>query len=153
MYGLWHSHVHAQRVFEATFLNRPAIIKERFSKKYRHPTLDTKISTKRTNMVSVSRFFWYAMHQEVRIIAKCHKAGLSAPLVYFVNRKEGMIYMQKVEGKTVKQLLWDNDVDRDTLAHHIGAYLAKMHDNDIIHGDLTTSNMIYHNEILVWHWR
>lgn len=30
------------RVFESTFAGRKSIIKERFSKKYRHPTLDTK---------------------------------------------------------------------------------------------------------------
>ena len=33
------------RVFAVTFLNRPAIVKQRFKKTYRHPTLDAKITS------------------------------------------------------------------------------------------------------------
>ena len=34
----------------------------------------------------------------------------------------------------------------ERLAEHAGKTLAKMHDADVIHGDLTTSNMIYDAE-------
>lgn len=40
-----------QRVFESTFVGRRSIIKERFSKKYRHPSLDSKLTLKRLNAV------------------------------------------------------------------------------------------------------
>lgn len=36
-----------QRVYESTFLGKKAIVKERFSKKYRHPILDVKLTQKR----------------------------------------------------------------------------------------------------------
>lgn len=42
------------RVFESTFVGRRSIVKERFSKKYRHPTLDSKLTLKRLNAVSLS---------------------------------------------------------------------------------------------------
>ena len=41
-----------QRVFESNFVGRRCVIKERFSKKYRHPTLDAKLTLKRLNAVS-----------------------------------------------------------------------------------------------------
>lgn len=40
-----------QRVFESSFVGRRSIVKERFSKKYRHPTLDSKLTNKRLNAV------------------------------------------------------------------------------------------------------
>lgn len=35
-----------------------------------------------------------------------------------------------------------NDVELRLLAQRVGQTLAKMHDEDVIHGDLTTSNML-----------
>jgi len=43
-----------QRVFASTFVGRKCVIKERFSKKYRHPLLDSKLTLKRLNAVSLS---------------------------------------------------------------------------------------------------
>lgn len=40
-----------QRVFESDFVGRRSIVKERFSKKYRHPSLDAKLTLKRLNAV------------------------------------------------------------------------------------------------------
>ncbi|CAN8277209.1 unnamed protein product [Cochlearia groenlandica] len=39
------------RVFESTFIGRRCVVKERFSKKYRHPILDSKLTIKRLNAV------------------------------------------------------------------------------------------------------
>ena len=40
-----------QRVWEGTYLDVPAVIKQRFSKKYRHASLDTKITQLRLKQV------------------------------------------------------------------------------------------------------
>lgn len=40
-----------QRVYEAQYLGRASIIKQRFKKKYRHPTLDAKLTKGRLAMV------------------------------------------------------------------------------------------------------
>ncbi|KAL2326068.1 hypothetical protein Fmac_025126 [Flemingia macrophylla] len=37
------------RIFESSFVGRRSVVKERFSKKYRHPTLDSKLTFKRLN--------------------------------------------------------------------------------------------------------
>ena len=36
-----------QRVFRVTFLSRPAVAKQRFSKRYRHPDLDVQLTKSR----------------------------------------------------------------------------------------------------------
>lgn len=54
------------RVYRATFLGRPTIVKERFRKQYRHPLLDEKLTHRRTV-------------QEVRSVLRCRRAGESPP--------------------------------------------------------------------------
>ena len=52
--------------FESSFVGRGSIVKERFSKKYRHPTLDSKLTLKRLNAVSYIYheffFHWFSLH-------------------------------------------------------------------------------------------
>lgn len=50
------------RVYRVHFLGKPSIVKQRFPKRYRHPTLDEKLTHRRTT-------------QEVRSILRCRKAG------------------------------------------------------------------------------
>ena len=38
-----------QKVWEGQFLGKPVIIKQRFSKQYRHPVLDSKLTVGRLN--------------------------------------------------------------------------------------------------------
>jgi TP53 regulating kinase-like protein len=85
-----------------------------------------------------------------------------------VDVNEGVLGIEWIDGKSVRQLLpggaeledineleevdenengaadpiADYGVSRDTLMDMIGVEIAKMHLADIIHGDLTTSNMM-----------
>ena len=43
------------RIYDATFLQQPAIVKERFKKEYRHPTLDDKLTRDRLSLVCYSK--------------------------------------------------------------------------------------------------
>jgi TP53 regulating kinase-like protein len=53
------------------------------------------------------------------------------------------IIMEYVEGKQVKQVLNDfSPSERLRLCRHIGVLIGRLHNSGIIHGDLTTSNMI-----------
>jgi TP53 regulating kinase-like protein len=40
-----------QRIWEGVYLGRPAILKQRFSKRYRHPVLDTRLTQSRLRQV------------------------------------------------------------------------------------------------------
>lgn len=50
--------------------------------------------------------------------------------------------MEFIDGKKISEYL-DNLKNSEEVCKMIGQNIAKLHDADIIHGDLTTSNMIY----------
>ncbi|KAK2874617.1 hypothetical protein QQF64_003444 [Cirrhinus molitorella] len=124
------------RVYRGTFLGRSVIIKERFPKLYRHPEVDEKLTRRRTT-------------QEVRSILRCRRAGINAPVVYFVDYTTHCIFMEDIiNSVSVRdhiesaQASERNPQHLQTLVDKIGQILAQMHDEDVIHGDLTTSNML-----------
>ena len=55
-----------------------------------------------------------------------------------------LIYMEHIEGETVRDWLTmtGNDSQVRVVGSSIGKDLAHLHDLDVIHGDLTTSNMM-----------
>jgi len=102
------------------------IIKNRISKGYRHPELDRKIIKTRTK-------------KEKNLLEKASKI-INAPIpeeTYETN----MIKMPFIKGKKLSNSL--EKLDYKKISKEIGKSIAKLHDNDIIHGDLTTSNMIW----------
>ena len=130
------------RIYSCSLYGKPTIVKERFSKAYRHPSLDKKLTHRR-------------MGQEVRSMLRCRKVGISTPPVYFVDSETNCIYMAEIQdSKTardyIKELLKvDSEETKSQLQHlaeRIGSTLAKMHNVDCIHGDLTTSNMLLQND-------
>ncbi|KAL7843079.1 hypothetical protein AOLI_G00245910 [Acnodon oligacanthus] len=124
------------RVYRGRFLGKSAIIKERFPKMYRHPALDEKLTRRRTA-------------QEVRSILRCRKAGIDTPVVYFVDYTTNCIFLEEIaDSVTVREHIASAQASGQSvdalygLADRIGKILAKMHDEDVVHGDLTTSNML-----------
>ncbi len=110
--------------------NRKVIMKRRLPKKYRIQELDKEIRSQRT------------IH-EPHIIHKAKEAGVPTPTIFMVDVTEANIIMEFVDGKQVKQVL--NDLppeERLRLSRHIGGLIGSLHKHGIIHGDLTTSNMI-----------
>lgn len=73
-------------------------------------------------------------------------SGILAPVVYFVDYSSHCIFLEEiVDSHTVREhivssLCYDQELEQ--LVERIGQILAKMHDEDVIHGDLTTSNML-----------
>ena len=123
------------RIYSGTFQGRPCIVKERFTKAYRHPALDSKLRQRRTA-------------QEVRSIMKCQKCGIATPSIFFVNYEDCKIYMENLHSYcTLRDVINrcqrpQDDVQLREIAVAIGEMIARMHDVDIIHGDLTTSNLM-----------
>jgi TP53 regulating kinase-like protein len=110
--------------------NRKVIMKRRLPKKYRIQELDEEIRSQRT------------VH-EPNIINKAKKAGVPTPTILMVDIAEANIIMEFVDGKQVKQVLNDlSPEERLRLSRYIGGLIGSLHKNGIIHGDLTTSNMI-----------
>jgi TP53 regulating kinase-like protein len=112
----WHDHM--------------VIMKRRLPKKYRIQELDKEIRSQRT------------LH-EPHIIHKAKEAGVPTPTIFMVDMAEANIIMEFVEGKQVKAVL--NGLppeERLRISCRIGELIGRLHKHGIIHGDLTTSNMI-----------
>jgi TP53 regulating kinase-like protein len=77
------------------------------------------------------------------LIHEAKVAGVPTPLIYMVNVSESSITMEYIEGQQVKTLL--NNIPkakRQEICVKIGESVAQLHSHGLIHGDLTTSNMI-----------
>ena len=117
-------------LFLEDWYGKKVILKRRLPKRYRLQKLDDEIRLQRT------------LH-EPQFIHKAKEAGVSTPTIFMVDTAEATIIMEFVEGKQVKQIL--NDLDEEQrlqLCHYVGRLVGRLHDQGIIHGDLTTSNMI-----------
>ncbi|KFV75272.1 TP53-regulating kinase, partial [Dryobates pubescens] len=75
--------------------------------------------------------------------------GIAAPVVYFVDYVSNSIYLEDiVDSITVQDHIYSvqrsgNDPSSLlALAEKMGELLARMHDEDLIHGDLTTANIL-----------
>jgi TP53 regulating kinase-like protein len=109
---------------------REAIVKVRIPKRYRPAALDQQIRSYRT------------VH-EPQLMHEAKAAGVATPLIYMINVPESTIIMQYIEGQQVKGLLNKLDKpDRHAVCIQIGESVARLHRRGLIHGDLTTSNMI-----------
>ena len=121
-------------LFLANWHGRRVIIKARFPKKYRPAELDEKIRGYRTA-------------HEPQLMHEAKKAGVPTPTIFLVDMKDAAITMEFVEGKQVKQLLGNMaSEERQALCVKIGELIGRLHKHGVIHGDLTTSNMILNAE-------
>ena len=128
------------RLFLSTYLSSACIVKQRFVKRYRHPSLDSSISRQR---------LWSECRSAVRV----RRSGVDAPVVYYVDEAERLIVMERVDGVTVKQWMRDEEskqatADNETAAvmRGIGRTIAAVHSCGVIHGDLTTSNLMLRHQ-------
>ena len=120
----------AELFLEKTWLGREVLLKKRVEKRYRISSLDRAIREYRT------------MH-EAEIMHKAKKIGVSTPVVFLVDLPSTTIFMEHVCGQLIRNILGNlSEESRLTLFHTIGAETGKLHKGGIIHGDLTTSNMI-----------
>ncbi|MFQ1021361.1 Kae1-associated kinase Bud32 [Tardisphaera saccharovorans] len=111
-------------LWSATMLGMPVLIKRRTSKAYRDPALDFKLRVNRT-------------FEEGRLISKAYIAGVSVPAPLFIDPINFMIVESYVKGELLRDV-----VERKGLMHSVGVEVAKMHGAGIVHGDLTTSNVL-----------
>ncbi|MEK6793126.1 MAG: KEOPS complex kinase/ATPase Bud32, partial [Nanoarchaeota archaeon] len=112
---------------EAIITKQGSIItKNRIEKSYRHPQLDIKIRKLRTR-------------SEAKILEKAIKI-IPTPKVIGSDETRNTIELEYIPGKKLAESLEKTNFKK--VCKKIGNNLAKIHDNNIIHGDLTTSNMI-----------
>ncbi|KAL1891333.1 serine/threonine-protein kinase bud32 [Ceratocystis pirilliformis] len=149
------------RLYKSTFVEPtlPCAVKHRPSKPYRHPLLDKKLTRAR-------------ILAEARILAKCLREGVLVPAVYAVDEHNGCLTIEWIEGapvrvrvnewlatqKAVLPPLTENveaavmaaemaqktglDAELRDVFRRMGFTVGSLHRVGIVHGDLTTSNMM-----------
>lgn len=112
---------------EATiFSDKKTVIKHRFKKEYRHKEIDEQLRKSRTK-------------REAKVIERLQLINFPGPKLHKFCDKEMTIDMEHIDGYKLRDILHENYVE---FGKEIGRKIAKLHKHDIIHGDLTTSNMI-----------
>lgn len=77
----------------------PVILKYRFPKNYRHPSLSESITSQRTI-------------SEARALVRCTRNGVNVPSVVAVDEKSGILALEWIEGRSVRELL-GGDAEED----------------------------------------
>lgn len=129
------------RLYKTTYLvpDLACALKYRPPKPWRHPVLDQRLTRHR-------------ILSEARILAKCRRDGLRVPAVYAIDETAGVLMLEWIAGVPVRVAINERLGDRTEgiaqderlkgLMRRIGAAVGKMHKIGIVHGDLTTSNMM-----------
>lgn len=106
------------------------IIKNRIKKGYRIKQIDEKIRRLRTSL-------------EANLISEARRAGVPTPMILDANKNEYKITMEFIDGKRIKEYFGKcKESEVKKLSEQIGKQIGILHSSGIIHGDLTTSNMI-----------
>ena len=129
----------------------PAFLKYRPSKAYRHPALDTKLTRHR-------------ILAEARVLVKLRREGIAVPAMYALDWDAGWMLGEWIEGDSVRAVLdkvvplWLDASESESQGPHIhsttlgnellglmakiGQLVGRMHAVGVVHGDLTTSNLL-----------
>ncbi|KAH8178953.1 protein kinase domain-containing protein [Sarocladium implicatum] len=129
------------RLYKTTYLvpDLPCALKFRPKKPWRHPVLDQRLTRHR-------------ILSEARILAKCRRDGVRVPAVYALDEAAGWLMLEWIEGAPVRVRINERlgkrteGIEQDTvlgdLMRRMGTAVGQLHKNGIVHGDLTTSNMM-----------
>ena len=117
---------------EAVIYKQDNIIKDRIKKKYRIPEIDMPLRKSRTR-------------REAKILDKLAGLGFPAPRLISMDDKDMKIEMEFINNKKLRDVL--DEKNCISLCSELGRKIAFLHNNNMIHGDLTTSNMIVSEEI------
>ncbi len=113
-------------------LKEGKIVKKRVKKNYRLKEIDEKLRKKRTR--------WEARNMG--------RVGEGVPKILNVDENKKEIEMEFIDGKKLSEN-FDNfsGKKQKKIAGEVGRIVGEIHNKNIIHGDLTTSNMIWKNKI------
>jgi Kae1-associated kinase Bud32 len=122
------------KICKTKYMGFDVVKKRRIHKSYRIKEID-------------NRLIFYRTKEESKLMTEARAHGVSVPIIFDVDSENGIITMEYLKGKRIKDILNDlSEKERNRICEMIGESIAKFHNNNIIHGDITTSNMIYQDD-------
>lgn len=132
-------------VYRSELRGRICVRKHRPAKSYRLPVLDRRLTKQRITA-------------EARLLQQCREAGIDVPELYRTEPRNGDLWMELVLGSSVKDVLRTIErntntgignpkvegqaIDSAAVMRSIGVTVARLHISGLVHGDLTTSNLL-----------
>ncbi|BBL45497.1 serine/threonine protein kinase [Nanobdella aerobiophila] len=113
--------------FEINYKENKIILKYRYKKKYRNEIIDNRLRKYRTRI-------------EIKILEKLYNK-VNVPELIYNDEDFGIIIMSYIDGYKLSEYI--EKLDYNNILYNIGKSIGIMHKNNIVHGDLTTANMIY----------
>ena len=113
------------------YLDEKRIVKRRHKKGYRIKELDSKLRLFRTK-------------REAKLLEKVRELGVAVPRLISAENKKTTLEMEFIEGDKLRNVL--NSSNCEKMCRRVGELIGIMHSNSVIHGDLTTSNMIFSSD-------
>ncbi len=125
-------------LYTSNWLNHDVFIKQRVPKSYRIPEIDLRLRKERTK-------------KEAKLLGEAKRCEVQTPLIYDIDKKQNALVLEKIDGKIIKDVFENAPVDEiRTISRKIGENVARLHNCGIIHGDLTTSNLILEDNEIVF---
>ena len=121
----------AQGAEAKIYRTKEGISKDRIKKDYRIRQLDDSLRKFRTK-------------REAKVLEKLKTINFPAPRILKSDDIEKIV-MEDIKGPKVRDILEKSDYKK--LCFEIGEKIGEMHSKGIVHGDLTTSNMILNKEV------
>jgi len=114
------------------------VLKQRPSKPYLIPEIDSLLRTSRTS-------------RECKSLVTARALGVPTPIVHSIDLGDYSILMDYILGKQLKQLANSLSVSRlASLCNQFGQYIAYLHTGGMVHGDPTTSNLLVTANDKIW---
>jgi len=106
------------------------VVKKRIVKDYRNPLLDNRLRRERTM-------------SEAWIIHEAKIAGVRVPSILDIDLDNNQIVMTRIKGTVVRECLDQMKTsEAKKMFKLLGEQIGKLHRAGIVHGDLTTSNIM-----------
>jgi len=115
-------------VTAGTWMGRPAVLKMRRPRGYRHPDLDRRLSRQRLTV-------------ESRVLGRLHLMGFPSPSLYDIDMEEGWMLLSRIDGIPLCDALRNGSAGL-TAVKSTGALIRRLHEVGFSHGDLTTHNIL-----------
>ncbi|KAI9662054.1 MAG: serine/threonine-protein kinase bud32 [Trizodia sp. TS-e1964] len=127
-------------IYQSTHLlpTRPCILKHRPPKPYRHPTLDARLTRHR-------------LLAEARALLKARAARVPVPALYALDVPNALLVLEYLPHPTARAVLCslqeqEGQEGGEQVMRDVGRVVGRLHGAGIVHGDLTTSNLLVERE-------
>ncbi|MCE5215297.1 MAG: bifunctional N(6)-L-threonylcarbamoyladenine synthase/serine/threonine protein kinase [Methanobacterium sp.] len=125
-------------IYQSEWMGQEVVIKDRISKNYRIKEIDLRLRKKRTR-------------GEAKLLHLAKKCGVFTPLIFDINKDNNSITLEMIPGYTIKDILDRSKLMQiKVICEKIGEKIAQLHNCGIIHGDLTSGNLILKDDEVVF---